>query len=60
MALLDCFPGYHQIWFHKEDEEKISFIIPFSTYCYLRMPEGLKNAGPTFCRMTNVILKDQM
>jgi hypothetical protein len=24
------------------------------------MPEGLKNAGPMFYRMTNAILKDQM
>jgi ribonuclease HI len=60
MALLDYFSGYHQIWLCKEDEEKISFITPFSTYCYLRMPEGLKNTGPMFCRMTKVILKDQM
>jgi hypothetical protein len=28
MALLDCFSGYHQIWLHKEDEEKTSFITP--------------------------------
>jgi hypothetical protein len=34
--------------------------MPFGTYCYLRMPEGLKNAGPTFCRMTKVILKEQL
>jgi hypothetical protein len=47
MPLLDCFSGYHQIWLCKE-EEKISFITPFGTYCYLRMPEGLRNAGPTF------------
>jgi hypothetical protein len=47
MALLDCFSGYYQIWLHKEDE-KISFITPFDTYCYLRMPKGLRNAGPTF------------
>jgi hypothetical protein len=60
MALLDCFSGYHQIWLHKEDEEKTSFITHFGTYCYLRMPEGLKNADPTFCRMTKAILKDQM
>jgi hypothetical protein len=60
MALLDCFSRYHQIWLHKEDEEKTSLITPFDTYCYLRMPEGLKNAGPTFCRMTKIILKDQM
>jgi hypothetical protein len=60
MALLDYFSRYHQIWLHKEDEEKTSFIAPFSTYCYLRMPEGLKNVSPTFCRMMKAILKDQM
>jgi hypothetical protein len=38
----------------------MSFIIPFGTYYYLRMPEDLKNASPMFCRMTKVILKDQM
>jgi hypothetical protein len=27
-------------------------------HLYLRMPEGLKNARPTFCRMTKVILKE--
>jgi hypothetical protein len=60
MALLDCFSGYHQIWLRKEDEEKTSFITPFSTYCYLRMPEGLKNAGPMFYRMMKAILREQM
>jgi hypothetical protein len=60
MALLGCFSGYHQIWLRKEDEEKISFITSFGTYCYLRMPKGLKNAGPTFCRMTRAILKNQL
>jgi hypothetical protein len=60
MALLDCFSGYHEIWLHKEDEEKISFITPFGTFCYLRMPEGLRNAGPTFCKMTKTTLKDQV
>jgi hypothetical protein len=60
MALLDCFSGYHQIWLHKEDEEKTSFITPFSTYCYLRMPEGLCNASPTFCRLMKATLKDKV
>jgi hypothetical protein len=60
MVLLDCFSGYHHIWPRQADEEKTSFIMPFSTYYYLRMPEGLKNAGPTFCRMTRAILKNQM
>jgi hypothetical protein len=44
-SLLDCFSGYHQICFKKEDEEKTSFTTPFGTYCYTKMPEGLKNAG---------------
>jgi hypothetical protein len=26
----------------KEDEAKTSFITPSGTYCFLRMPEGLK------------------
>jgi hypothetical protein len=60
LALLDYFSRYHQIWLRKEDEEKTSFITPFDTYCYLRMSEGVKNASPMFCRMTKVILKDQM
>jgi len=32
----------------KEDEEKTSFITPFGTYCFIRMSEGLKNAGQSF------------
>jgi hypothetical protein len=57
---LDCFSGYHQIWLHEEDEEKTSFITPSGTYCYLRMPEGLRNAGSIFCRMMKAALKDQV
>jgi hypothetical protein len=60
MALFDYFSGYHQIWLRKEDEEKTSFITPFGTYCYLRMPEGLHNASPTFCMMTKAALRDQV
>jgi hypothetical protein len=58
MALMDCFSGYHQIWLQKEDEEKKSFITPFGTYCYLRMPEGLRNTCLTFYRMMKTALKD--
>jgi hypothetical protein len=60
MALLDCFSGYHQIWLLIEDKEKTIFITLFGTYCYLRMPKGLCNSGPTFYRMTKVALKDQV
>jgi hypothetical protein len=60
MALLDCFSGYHQIWLRRKDEEKTSFITPSGTYSYIRVSEGLRNAGPMFYRMTNAILKDQI
>ena len=45
LSMLDCFSGYHQIFMKKSDEEKTSFTTPFGTYCYVRMPEGLHNAG---------------
>jgi hypothetical protein len=60
MSLLDCYSGYHQIWMKKEDEPKTSFITPSGTYCYLRMPEGLKNAGGSFSRMTSKVLYTQI
>jgi hypothetical protein len=60
MSLLDCYSGYHQIWMKKEDEPQTSFITPSGTYCYLRMPEGLKNAGGSFSRMTAKVLHSQI
>jgi hypothetical protein len=44
----------------KEDEPKTSFITPSGTYCYLRMPEGLKNAGGSFSRITTKVLHSQI
>jgi hypothetical protein len=60
MSLLDCYSGYHQIWMKKGNEPKTSFITPSGTYCYLRMLEGLKNAGGSFSRMTAKVLHSQI
>jgi hypothetical protein len=60
MSLLDCYSGYLQIWMKKEDESKTSFITPSGTYYYLRMPEGLKNAGGSFSRMSAKVLHPQI
>jgi hypothetical protein len=49
-----------KIWMKKEDEPKTSFITPSGTYCYLWMPEGLKNAGGSFSRMTAKVLHSQI
>jgi hypothetical protein len=54
------FSRYHQIRVQREDEEKTSFISPFRTFCFVRMPEGLKNAGCTFSRMIAIVLHPQL
>jgi hypothetical protein len=48
LSLLDMFSGYHQIRVRKEDEEKTSFITPFGTFCFVRMPKGLKTQDAPF------------
>jgi hypothetical protein len=48
LSLLDCFLCYHQIYMKEKDKAKTSFITPFDTYCFVQMPEGLKNARSTF------------
>jgi hypothetical protein len=60
MSFLDCYSSFHQIWMKKDDESKTSFITPSGTYCYLRMLEGLKNAGGSFSRMSAKILHSQI
>ena len=60
LSMLDCFSRYHQIFMNKVDEEKTSFTTPFGTYCYVRMSEGLRNAGCTFNRMIKKVLGDQL
>jgi hypothetical protein len=60
MSLLDYFSGYHQIYMKEEDKASTSFITPFGTYCFVRMPEGLKNAGSTFSRLTKTVLESQV
>jgi hypothetical protein len=60
MSLLDCFSAYHQIYIKEQDKASTSFITPFDIYCIVRMPEGLKNAGSTFYRLTKRVLESQV
>jgi hypothetical protein len=48
LSLLYMFSRYHQIRVRREDEEKTSFITPFGTFCFMRMPEGLKTQDAHF------------
>jgi hypothetical protein len=60
LSLLDCFSGYHQVWMRREDEAKTGFTTPFGIFCFVRMPEGLRNARPTFNCMMKLILGSQL
>jgi hypothetical protein len=44
----------------KEDEPNTSFINPSGTYCYLQMPEVIKNARGSFSIMTSKVLCTQI
>uniref|UniRef100_J3M5L5 Reverse transcriptase domain-containing protein n=1 Tax=Oryza brachyantha TaxID=4533 RepID=J3M5L5_ORYBR len=60
LCFLDAYLGYHQIGMARKDEEKIAFITPVGTYCYVSMPFGLKNVGTTFQRSTRITLSSQI
>ena len=47
-CFLDGYSGYNQIAIAPEDQEKITFICPYGTFAYRRMPFGLCNAPTTF------------
>ena len=53
LSFLDAFLGYNKILIHPDDKQKTSFISGRGTYCYKRMPFGLRNARTTFQRLTN-------
>jgi hypothetical protein len=47
------FSGYNQINIAPEDQHKTTFICPWGTFTYRKLPFGLKNAGATFqCAMS--------
>jgi hypothetical protein len=60
LSLLDVFSVYHQIRVRREDEEKTSFITPFRTFYFVRMPKGLKNVGCTLSRVIAIDLHPQL
>nr|GEW30623.1 hypothetical protein [Tanacetum cinerariifolium] len=55
-CFLDAYKGYHQIQMDEEDEEKMAFYTDQWTYCYTKIPFGLKNAGSTYQRKINMKL----
>ena len=55
---MDGFLGYNQIQIKPEDQHKTTFICPWGTFTYRKMPFGLKNAGTTFQRAMSFAFHD--
>ena len=47
-SFMDGFSKYNQIQIKLEDQHKTTFICPWGTFAYKKMPSGLKNVGETF------------
>ena len=45
---MNVFSGYNQIQIKLEDQHKTSFICPWGTFAYKKIPFGLKNVGANF------------
>ncbi|GKA77142.1 reverse transcriptase domain-containing protein [Tanacetum coccineum] len=57
---LDGFSGYFQIPIDPHDQEKTTFMCPYRTFAYRRMPFGLCNATGTFQRCMMAIFHDMI
>ena len=55
---LDIRSGYWQFSIKTEDRHKTSFLFNNQTYCFKRLPMGLKNSGDIFCRAITGILQN--
>jgi hypothetical protein len=47
-SFMDGFSEYNQIQIKPEDQHKMTFIFPWGTFAYQKIPFGLKNVGATF------------
>ncbi|GKA45681.1 reverse transcriptase domain-containing protein [Tanacetum coccineum] len=59
-CFLDAYKGYHQVQMSEEDEEKTAFYTDQDTFCYKKMPFGLKNAGATYQRLVDEAFDKQI
>jgi len=57
-SFMDGFSNYNQINIHLEDQSKIAFIFPLSTFPYRKLPFGLKDVGEAFQIAMNYAFHD--
>ncbi|XP_019462945.1 PREDICTED: uncharacterized protein LOC109361868 [Lupinus angustifolius] len=60
LSFMDAYSGYNQIPMYPPDQEKTTFIIDQTAYCYTVMPFGLKNAWATYQRMMSKVFARQI
>jgi hypothetical protein len=57
-SFMDGFSGYNQIEILPYDQHKTTFICPWGTFSYRKLPFGLKNVGATFQRAMSYAFHD--
>jgi len=55
---MDSFFSYNQINILPVDQHKTTFIFPWGTFSYQKLPFGLKNVGATFQRVMSYAFHD--
>ncbi|RDX77709.1 Retrovirus-related Pol polyprotein from transposon 17.6, partial [Mucuna pruriens] len=58
LSFMDSYLDNNQIQMHPQNEEKTAFITDTGAFCYKVMPFDLKNAGATYQRLMDKIIKD--
>nr|GEW08795.1 reverse transcriptase domain-containing protein [Tanacetum cinerariifolium] len=56
----DAYKGYHQIQMSEEDKEKTVFYTDQGTFCYTKMPFGLKNVRATYQRLVDSAFQTEL
>lgn len=57
-SFMDGFSGYNQIDILPHNQHKTTFICPWGTFAYKKLPFGLKNVGATFQRAITYAFHD--
>ena len=58
ISFMDGFSGYNQINIRPDDQHKTTFIYPWGTFAYRKLPFGLRNVGETSQRAMDYAFSD--